>query len=357
MTTTRLASIALCATIALSCGKGGDDKQDKATSDKPSATDAKPAAAAKQRLDAGKAATGPTVADAAPAADSPAAKQCQRIMEKTWQATKSVLVELGRTDADSLKARYMERGKQFATLCVTLSKAKRDCVEKADNAANAMFSCKVNAGRKKKLWAVSMGREVKLFEPKPLSPAEAKQRLASVVGTWTSTWKSLGLTTRWIIGPDGKGTMKRTRRGKTEKPQPVAVAFKQTGRIHITKGSTTQPYVYFRGNKNTFYVSSNLIYGAYPIPNRNKFIVPAGWDFVIYNRGKCKVVSGRGAVAKATCRFGRDKGKPVFKVEYQYPGKLGFTGKPVVSKRTYHVVGKHLLHESLVSIGTYRRKS
>jgi len=335
----------------MACGKSDDKKASKATTDQTKKTPAESKTATDKTKPPGKRVS----KEPKPPTSGPEVDQCKRILEKTWVAAKAVLMKLGTKDVDRLKKLHGQGGKRFVELCSLLPADKRDCVDSATNAANGLYSCKVNAGRKQKVWAVDLSRQVQLFTPKPLDAATAKGELAAVVGTWTNTWKSMGQVTELTIGKDGAGTTKVTKRGKAETPQKSLVLFKQTGRIALRRGTTTQSHNYFRANKNTFYLSNNLIYSAYPIPNRTEFIIRAGWDFVIYKAGKCEVVSGRGAVAKAVCKFGVDKGKPVFRVEYQYPGRMNFKNKPVVTKRKYLVVGKHLLHESLVSIGKYTR--
>ncbi len=342
--------LCVCA-LVVACGKNkDDDKSAKPTPSKPAPDKTGPSKPSKPQP------------PAPPKADPKAVEQCQRILGKTWLAAKAVLVKLQTKNVDEVKPTYERWGKSFVKNCATLAADKRDCVEKSSNAANGLNECNVNAGRRKnKIWAVDTRRAITQFKPAKLDPAVAKKQLADLAGTWVNDWKQLKQVTTWIIAADGALTIKQVS-PKAKKDQPTddgikgKVWFEQAGRLHVKKGTTTQPYVYLRTDKNTFYVANNLIYGAFPIPNRNKFLLKAGWDFVSHDKGKCEVFSARGEVAKATCKFTRDKGKPVFKVEYQYPGKMSFRGTPIVVKRTFLVVGKHLLHESLVSIGKFVRK-
>ncbi len=341
-----------CAAMIMATGCdwiGGD----KAPADKPAAkpADAKPADA--KPADAKPADAKP--ADAKPAVDPAAVEQCGKILDKAWTAIQPGLAKLKIEGQD--KEKYTKSSKTFLERCARLTKEHRDCVEKTDNPIAGIRSCKVNDGKKpdEKLFPATFNSYIKLFEPKEMKGKAAKKLLAGLKGRWVNDWKSAKIKTTWKINAKGEVEETKVAHGKTDKKK-FSISFPNTYRMKVQwNESSSQPFFFIKAGKKVFFAGGNLLYGAYPMPNRKSFAVRNNWDYVFFNKGKCTVVAGTGEMTGGKCKFGKQKAKKIFTVEYQFPDAVMANGKPKVDKRIYFVAAKHLLFDSLMSSGRFVR--
>jgi hypothetical protein len=286
--------------------------------------------------------------------------KCKIIFASLWKDVQPAIKKLNIVKIDETKKNYFNKEKKFVTSCAKLPKEKIDCLEKSKQPISSLAICDTNKGLKsdKKLFLPSIDAYTPLFKRKPLEKGMDKKLAKQIKGTWVNEWKLIKSKTTWKI--DGKGNIDSTEitKKKTTKSKKI-IAFKNKGfaDLKTADGSSSQGYV-FHIYKNRMWVAGNLIYGAYPIESKTSFVIKGNWDYIFYNKGKCDVINSKGVITKGECKFYKDKKtkKPMFQVKYNFPGEKWNNGKPAISKRVYHHIGKALLHESLVSIRTYKKK-
>ena len=265
-------------------------------------------------------------------------------------------------DIDGLAADYEKRHKYYLKACEVLAQEKLDCLEKSEHPVSGIDFCKVNEGVKsrQKLRAVDVKNYVKAFDPQPLPEGEGARILAAVQGTWVSEWKSgsgtLLYTTTRTIGADGKmeQVTKTESNGKEEKDE-LAISFGLVDRATILRGTTKQQSVFvLKGD--TFYESSNLVYGAFAVPDKGEFAFKIQDEWIFYKQGTCEFVTAYGLVIPGECQLVEEEGKEVFTAKYTIPGKIRRNGKPDERTFKYQYVDGYLMHESLLTSGTFKKQ-
>lgn len=295
-------------------------------------------------------------AAAAPAA-SAEATACAGLLDKAWPHVEAVLGRLGVEDAAALAGAYKSGGTQFIERCAALTEEQRACLAAAEHPIEAIATCKINEGKKasERLFGIDMGSHVKMFEPGEIAEDEAQKVVSELSGRWVSNWAALKTQTTWVVA-DGVATIDAVANGKAQDPKTATLSLTKDRRLTLTQGTSAQPYAFLRDGGKTFYLSSNLLYDAYPVTDATSFKLRNDWDFVVFDNGACEAMSATGVVAKATCKFGKRDGGKTFEVAYQFPGEVWNNGKPAIKERTYFLVGDHFLHESMVTIGTFKKK-
>jgi hypothetical protein len=352
--------VSICLSVALfACGKDdkdkADDKADKADDKKPD--DKKPDD--KKVVD--KKADDKKPDDKKPddkKPDEPAASaeatQCQGILDKAWTAIQPTIAKVD-VDPSKLEKGY-KSNKQFVERCAKLPADKRDCMEKSDNPVLAIHTCEVNAKGAKpneKLWAPSVSPR---FELPKLTDDESKAQLAAVVGTWVSDWKSFGQVTTWKIAADGAVKETKVRKGETEKAD-LGVSFHSKLRVKVqTTKTSSQTYAFLMVDKKTFLASSNQAYDAFPVTDKDKFVIWTRSEWLFNDGGKCSVISDRGEEMKATCKWSKQGKTPVITFEYSEPGRFKRDGSPIASERIYHYMADHMVDHRMVSMALFKKK-
>ncbi|MBW1808634.1 MAG: hypothetical protein JRJ87_10605 [Deltaproteobacteria bacterium] len=295
----------------------------------------------------------------APKTPGPEVAQCEKILSKSWTTIQPALKMLKIADPASLEDGYKKSAKTYLERCQLLPKELRDCLEAADNPVSGIDTCKVNEGKKsnEKLYAPDLRRHIKLFEIKPLDKKRAKKILAGLRGRWVNDWKAAKLHTTWKIKKTGEVAERRKGHGGKIEQRNFKISFVETNRMkmHWTETST-QSYIFLRAGRKMFFASGNLVYDFFPMLNPKSFIVRDSGDYIVYNKGKCKVVNETGRMTDGKCKFLKIKGKRAFKATWQYPGQVFLNGKPRMLERNYYVIGKNLVHESLYVSGKYLKK-
>jgi hypothetical protein len=349
---------------------GCEKKEGEATAETPKADEAKPEtttpaepakpAAGEEKPDtpAGEG-EGKAVAQAEPAKPGPEVAQCQKILDAGWKAIQPALERLGIEDPASQEADYKDSAKAFLEGCQALPQEHRDCLEKAEHPLLAIGTCKVNEGKKtaEKLFAPSVARHIKIFDHPALDEKKAKKMLASLKGRWVNKWKKANQTKTWVVNKKGevKQTFKFGKKDPEEKQ--FSVLFEKEGRMKVVwNESSSQDFTYLRAGKKVFYAQGNLAYDFYPMKSKKSFVVRNSGDYIFFDKGKCVAVSDRALMVDAKCKWAKKKGKKVLNVSYQFPGRTMMNDKPLVNERTFHLVGKNLLHESLMESSKYVRK-
>jgi hypothetical protein len=295
----------------------------------------------------------------APKAPGPEVAQCEKILNKSWTAIQPALKLLKIADPASLEEGYKKSAKTYLERCQLLPKELRDCLEAAENPVSAIDTCKVNDGKKsnEKLYAPDLGRHIKLFETKPLDEKQGKKILAGLKGRWVNNWKEAKIHSTWTIKKTGEIAQKnKGPSGKVEQKN-FKISFVETDRmkVHWTETST-QSYIFLKAGRKMFFASGNLVYNFFPMKNPKSFIVRDSGDYIVFNKGKCKVVNETGRMTDGKCKFLKVKGKRAFKATWQYPGQVFLNGKPRMLERVYYIIGKNLVHESLYVSGKYLKK-
>jgi hypothetical protein len=294
-----------------------------------------------------------------PAAPGPEVAQCQAILDKGWEAIQPVVAKLQIEDPAALKPRYVKSARNFLQRCQALPEDMRSCLEKADHPYQAIATCEINKDKQvsERLFPPSLRSYIKLLQHELLKPKAAKKQLAQMKGKWVNDWKSAKTTTTWLIDKSGKVKETSKVRDGEPKEREFSISFEREGlmRVEWSKQSA-QPFMFYKPSGKVFYATGNLVYGAYPMKNRNSFVVQNSSEYIFFEKGKCKVVSNNGLEVDGECGFAKQKKQKVFKVKYQFPGRMLMNGKPRIDQRTYFVDGKTLLHESLVTAGKFVRK-
>jgi len=264
-----------------------------------------------------------------------------------------VIAKLGVIADESLGSFYTT-DKAYLDACVALSQGKRDCLTLADNPLLGITSCQINEPTQV-LWAFDFGKKVAAWPSTALTEEDAAVLSQWLVGTWQMTWETGKETQRWTIGKGGKVTSAEvTRRDKVDAGAlvPEQLTFKQTRKIEVLwKGSTTtQSFSFFKASDTEFYASGNGLYDAYPVEDEKHFMVRHGWEYILYDEGRCEVIFGTGLSLPATCTFSKDGAKRVFKTEFQRPG----AARP---STTMHVIlGKHFVVDSMYESARFVRQ-
>lgn len=276
---------------------------------------------------------------------------------KMWEETKSSLLLLGVADSDSFKDKYIKSLDRVLKRVDALPQEKKNAILKADKPLQAIFKLNINKDLKgsQRIFPPSIESYTKLFDHPNLSTEEAANLIKSITGTWNNEWKSAKETRNWVVDANGKVVANGTRRGKAEEQTELTLNFRQKNRVSVKKGSSSQTYVFFQhGGK--FYVSSNILYDAFPFSDRNKFVAKNKRDFVVYDNGKCSVITESGALAPAQCAYEKDEGADVFKVSYKFDGEVNHLDKPKSNEFKFYVLGDHMASEALVESGTFTKK-
>jgi len=276
---------------------------------------------------------------------------------KMWEEAKASLVFLGVADPDSFKDKYIKSLDRVLKRVDALPQEKKDALLKADKPLVAIFKLNINKDLKgsQRIFPPKIESYAKLFDHPNLSPEEAAKLIKSITGTWNNEWKSAKETRKWVIDATGKVVSNGTRRGKPEEQKDLLLNFKQKNRVSVKKGSSGQTYVFFQhGGK--FYISSNLMYDVFPFSDRNKFVAKNERDFVVYDNGKCSVVTESGALVSAQCAYEKVEGADVFKVSYKFDGQVNHLDKPKTNEFMFYVLGDNMASEALVESGMFTKK-
>jgi hypothetical protein len=306
-----------------------------------------------------EAATEPAPAPAPEPAAPPQAALCGAIVARSFEAVRPALVKLGVPDAASLAAEYTKRHKYYLKDCLAAPVEKLECVLATSNPVSGLDECAVNEALEKKLWPVDIKGFVDGFDPTPLSAEEGAKILAQVQGTWVSEWKSgdrLLYTTTRVIGPDGKTVeTKKTESNGELTTREITLSFEAVDRATILWNTTKQQSVFvLKGD--TFYESSNLVYAAFPLPDRTAFSFKGRDEWVLFAKGACEMITFLGLQIPGECSFTEDGGREIFTARYTVPHKRTRKGDPLVREMTFVVHEGYLMHESLLNIGTYKRQ-
>lgn len=289
------------------------------------------------------------------AEDGPSA-EAQKLVESMWAEAKSSLELLQVPDVASLKEKYIKSAKNVMKRFDALPADKKEALSKAPKPLAAIKSLQINKGLKgsQKIFPPSITNYLPNKPLAALSPEQVAEIQKFLTGTWNRNWVSAKETYKWQISPDGKVVQNSTRRGKAEEPKNLILSFEKENQMKVKKGNSSQTYVFLRYGKN-FYTSSNTLYNFHKISDKNKFTVKHERDVVIYDNGKCTVVSEKGLVAQAKAAFETVEGKETFKFSYQFEGDVNHLGKPKIHEKKMYVMGDFLVHEALVESGTWTR--
>jgi hypothetical protein len=359
----RTALIACLATMVMfACSKGEDDKGGEAsntaatTEGETKPDEAKPDEAKPDEAKPDEAKPDEAKPDEAEGGAEQA--QCQKILEKSWDAVLPVLARVGAEPAQ-LEKNY-KADKTFIERCVQRDATVRDCLEKSENPIAGIHECGANppnATVAEKLWAPSISPRQKREEAPPEKQAEL---LASVVGTWTSDWKSFKQKTTWKIAASGAVDETKVREGKSEN-KTLEFAFPNEREVKVqTTPTSSQWYSFLRVDNKTFLASSNGAYSAFAVEDKDKFLVWTKFDWLSKDGDTCMIIESRGLEVEAKCEWKKEKsalGKnPVLRVKYQAPGRNRPDGQPLESELTYHYVAGHLIDHRMIDVGTFKKK-
>jgi len=335
---------------------GGCDDKDATKNTTRGAKDAKAAAAKSAAKPAALAEAEAKAKAAKPTVDPAAKAQCEKIVDRAWTMAEANLGRLGVENPASHADRYKKNASRFIANCAELPADKRECMQKAADPIASLDTCKVNENidKKKRLWAPSIRSFVKLLAPEPIAPEESAKRVKALAGTWKRDWKQAKIETTWKISATGEVSESETKFGKKE-DRKFKISFPKTRRLKVDHGSSGQEYSFVQAGNKTFYTSSNLVYDAWPVTDEKSFTVKSSSDYVLFKDGACDVISEYGSTVKGKCEWGKDGKNKTFTVEYGFPGKTGFGGKPRVNKTIYYFIAGHLLHESLVHSGKFTK--
>ncbi len=276
---------------------------------------------------------------------------------KMWEEAKSSLQRLGVADAESFKGKYMKSLDRVLKRVDALSLEKKNALLKADKPLQAIFKLNINNGLKgkQKIFPPPIARYTKLFAHPNLSAEEATKQIKAIVGSWNNEWKKNKETRNWLIDANGRVVANGTKRGKAKEQTEFTLNLKQKNRVSVKKDGSEQKYVFFQhGGK--FYISSNLVYDVFPFTDRNKFIAKNKRDYVVYNNGKCSVITMSGAVAPAQGVYVEGGEVDIFKVSYQFDGEVNHWGKPKTNALKFYVLGNNMVSADLFETGMFTKK-
>lgn len=288
-----------------------------------------------------------------PGSDSAELTQCKAILVKSWTAVAPVIAKLGVIPDESIRTSYVS-DQTYLDACVALPQDKRDCLTLADNPVLGLKTCKINEPNQV-LSAFDFGDKIAAWPSAPLDPEEVGRLTRWLAGTWLSTWDKAQEQQRWVIGAGGQVTSATVvRRGQpdTEALVPDTVAFKQTRKLEVHwKGKqTTQSFSFLMAGDDVFLASGNGLYDAYPVEDEKRFMVRHGWEFILFDNGRCEVIFGTGLSVPATCSFEQDGDKRLFKTEFQRPGAT----RP--STTSHVIIGKHFVVDSMFESARFVRQ-
>jgi len=253
-----------------------------------------------------------------------------------------------RTDAQLAKD-YGLGLPQTLQACIRLTPDQHRCVIEQPNPLLAEQPCRLDRSLSlvvpQSLMAQLVPRRVALDD------ATARHELAGLRGQWVHQGIA-GHRVELTIGADGQATFRRFR---DHRPvggvQRSVLSLRYLRELRRRRAVTTQRYVYFRLNRDTFFLSGNPLHNATPIRSRTAFQLILARDRVLrLAAGRCEVIDlGHLASHAATCTWGRDAVTqvPVLRVGYKL-------GRWELRSR-FFLVKSHLLHERLYERRFVRR--
>lgn len=281
--------------------------------------------------------------------DDEAKAQADRILEKMWTCVRPALERLNVPNLDKVKTSYAGSAAEFLKRLAALPKEKREALESSENPVAGIEILKVNEGLESdsQLWPPYIRDYVTAFAPLKLKEGAGEELLNRLQGSWKSEWKAARSTTTWNVGADGSVECEHHRSDKAEK-ETLKISFSHEYRMTVLRGSTRQDHTFFL-HGDTFYLSGNLLYDVHPLPDRSAFAFKSEREYVLVENGSCTVIGETGLSTKGELTFSKKGDDELCTLKFQLPGSKW------PGNRTYFVVGNHLVHQSLATVGTFRR--
>jgi hypothetical protein len=233
--------------------------------------------------------------------------------------------------------------------CVKLTPAQLRCVL---NQANPLF-----AGQACRL-ADSLGLTVPqtlmaLLRPRSaaIDDAKGRRQLADLRGRWVRQGPA-GRRVEIVISSGGRATFRRFRDNRPDGDVDQSMlSIRHQRELLRRRTVTTQRYVFFPLDRDTFLLSGNPLHTATPIRNKSVFQLILARDRVLRRAAdQCEVIDlAHLAAHAATCTWDRDAVTriPMLKVAYTL-------GRWELQER-FFLVRAHLIHERLYQRRFVRR--
>jgi hypothetical protein len=283
-------------------------------------------------------------------ASTPAALECERILERSWTAIQPALLRL-RIEPSPLEKDYKgPLGSSFVASCSSLRPGQRRCLARAKSPPLALETCGINRDRAPadRVALPSLAAHVTLLEPASIDTGEAERVLVSLIGDWINRGADGQINAIWSFNRDARLRI-RERKAGGEAEQTFRVSFPARHRMALQRSEAGRQDVALFRSGDSLYVSRGLSYGVMPLSDRARLTLRHETSYVFFRPEGCEVVADNGAVFPARCGYERrPDGAELFAVRYSIPPAPGIAV-------SFPIVDGHLLHERLACYGRFVR--